>query len=204
MRRMKSLQITFLGLGLALLTGCSTSPPSQFYTMTPMEPPSPIADRASMVAVGLGPVRLPEYLDRPQIVTRTDQVRLHLDEFERWGGSLREEFLRTLSVDLAILLDTDRVILYPNEERIDLDYRVALDILRLDGQVGGQSALIVRWVVLDGETGDALGFRQSAITVPVSGSGYEGIVLAKSKAVELLSKEIAEEITRLRRPGSAR
>jgi len=202
MHHTKLLPLVLLGLVLA---GCaSTSPPSEFYTLVPMTRPAPVTARLSTVAIALGPARLPEYLDRPQIVTRSDAVRLHLDEFQRWGGSLREEFLRTLSQDLALQLGSQRVILYPNDERIPLDYRITMDILRLDGQVGRQTTLLVRWIVLDGETGEALSFRQSAIDTPVSTQGYEGIVRANSEAVAALSGEMAQEITRLHDTDRAR
>src|SRR5262249_57405281 len=67
---------------LAGTSGCSGTPPTRFYLLTPLsttERPKDPAPGPGPV-VGLRPVRLPEQFDRPQIVARDGPNRLQLAE----------------------------------------------------------------------------------------------------------------------------
>ena len=60
--------------------------------------------------VAVGPVAIPDYLDRPQILTRSGPSELQLAEFERWAGSLEKDVSRVLAENLSTLLEKDHVI----------------------------------------------------------------------------------------------
>jgi uncharacterized lipoprotein YmbA len=190
-----------LALVAILFAGCRSAPsPTAFYTLisvTKMEParqsPAPRLD----LAVGIGPVQIPEYLDRPQIVTRTAPDRLTLSEFNRWGGSLRQDFPRVVAENVAALLGTDRVLAYPWGDRLDPGYRVALDVQRFDGELGGAVVLKVTWIVTGREGKAPIAVRNSMIEESVSGKDYDALVAAQSSAVAVLSREIADEVRKL-------
>jgi hypothetical protein len=191
-----------------VFVGCrSTPPPTGFYTLaavtkaeTTGQTPAPKGD----LAVGIGPVQLPGYLDRPQIITRTAPDRLTLSEFNRWGGSLRQDFTRVLAENVAALLGTDRVLAHPWGDRLDPAYRVALDVQQFDGDLGGTVVLKATWIVTGREGKTPLSVRKSDIQEPVSGKDYDALVVAHSRAVAALSREIAGEIRRVasERPSS--
>ena len=197
-----------LALVALLFVGCgSTPPPTAFYTLTSVtkaetasQSPAPKGD----FALGIGPVQLPEYLDRPQLVVRTAPDRLVLSEFHRWGGSLRQDFPRVLAENVAALLGTDRVLAHPWGDRLDPAYRVALDVQQFDGDLGGAVVLKATWIVTGREGKTPLSVRKSDIQEPVSGKDYDALVVAHSRAVAALSREIAGEIRRLAsmRPSS--
>lgn len=184
-----------------LLVGCRSTPsPTAFYTLTTLakgnptgQSPAPQGD----LAIGVGPAQLPEYLDRPQIVTRTAPDRLTLSEFNRWGGSLAKDFLRVLTENLSGLLGSDRVVAYPWAERLEPSYRVALDVQQFDGPLGEAVVLKVTWIVTGHDGKKPLSVRKSMIQEPVSGKDYDALVAAHSRAVAALSREITEEIRRL-------
>ena len=69
-------------LSLALIVGgcAGNSPPSRFYLLSAMAPTD--AAPHSTTVVGVGPVRLPGYLERDQIVSRSNTNSLRVDEFE--------------------------------------------------------------------------------------------------------------------------
>ena len=184
-----------------LFVGCrSTPPPTAFYTLAAMTKPEPAGqDSAPMrdLAVGIGPVQIPEYLDRPQIVTRTAPDKVALSEFNRWGGSLRQDLPRVLAENVAALLGTDRVLAYPWGDRLDPAYRVALDVQQFDGALGGAVLLKATWIVTGREGKIPLAVRKADIQEPVSGNDYDALVSAQSRAVAALSREIAEQIRRL-------
>ena len=203
MRHGSYLSVTGWALALValLFAGCrSTPPPTAFYTLTAVtkaetagQSPAPKGD----FAVGIGPVQIPEYLDRPQLVARAAPDKLVLSEFHRWGGSLRQDFPRVLAENVAALLGTDRVLEYPWGDRLDPTYRVALDIQQFDGQLGETVVLRVTWIVTGREGKTPLSVRKSDIQEPVSGKDYDALVAAQSRAVAALGREIAGEIRRL-------
>ena len=85
------------GALLLVLAACGGSPPTQFYTLSGMQlPPGNPNTRGTVV--GVGPVTLPEYLDRPQIVTRTSGNRVTLANYE---GMIHGFFLMGGAVDAA-------------------------------------------------------------------------------------------------------
>ena len=100
-----------------LLAGCGgSSPRVEFYTLNPLsdiqaQSNTPATDRK--ISIGVGPVEIPEILDRPQIVTRTGPNKLSIDEFHRWAGRLDEGFAGVLAENISLLLSTDQVAVYP-------------------------------------------------------------------------------------------
>src|SRR5206468_3645031 len=61
-----------LTAGVLVLAGCmSVADPTKYYVLSPTSPRDPTpTSSVSSVAVGVGPVLIPGYLDRVQIVTR--------------------------------------------------------------------------------------------------------------------------------------
>jgi len=99
----------------AALAGCGETRPYTFYTLSAVaeEQGSTDRGRSSGLAVGVGPITLPKYLDRPQVVTRPTANRLNLAEFHRWGEPLNQMLSRTVSENLAANLGTDAVFELP-------------------------------------------------------------------------------------------
>jgi uncharacterized lipoprotein YmbA len=179
-----------LGLSLLVLASCGSSKPSRYYMLSAIVP-SQSAGEDQRVAVGVGPIELPKYLDRPQIVTRGSENRLVFGEFDRWAEPLEESFARVLAENLATLLSTDRVVRYPWKRSAHVDYQVIVTVSRFDATQGGDAALHTRWSVCDGGGQTILTARASRITEPVASEGYEAIVQAGSRALEQLSRQIA-------------
>jgi uncharacterized lipoprotein YmbA len=186
-------------LGLA---GCATSPPSSFYTLSPL----PAADgRGSLsgggMGVGLGPVTFPAFLDRPQIVSRDAGNRLAVDEFHRWGGTLQDDFLRVWSENLAYLLDTSRVVVFPSEVRYPLDFRVTADVLTFERTPGDDAVLKVRWAVLDPYLEQALAVRETAYRQALAQPADEGaLVAAMSATLAAFSQDVADALRGIPKP----
>jgi uncharacterized lipoprotein YmbA len=190
-------------LALALLAGCAT-PPSHFYVLTPM--PEAAGRAAGMsggrLALGLGPVTFPQFLDRPQIVARDGANRLALDEFHRWGGSLQDDFLRVWGENLGTLLDTSRILVFPAELRTPLDFRILATVLSFEGVSGREAVLKVRWVVQDGQGERVLAVREDRYTSQLSqGSGEEALVAAMSACLGAFSRDVADVVRELPKPA---
>jgi uncharacterized lipoprotein YmbA len=172
----------------------------EFYTLNSViETPATaqVAAADQDLAIGVGPMVIPKTIARPQIVTRSGPNRLEVDEFHRWAGSLREDFLRVLSANLSILLKTNWVATHPWEDYFKPTYRIVLDVHQFDGSLGEQVLLNVTWTITGQDGRKALLVRKSIITQPVSGKDYEAFVSAKSRVLATFSREIATEIKNL-------
>ena len=75
------------------------------------------------MAIGVGPIELPPYANRLQMVTDNTSYELHTNAFEQWAEPLRDSFLRVLAEILSLLLATDRVAVAWRENR-DLHTRL--------------------------------------------------------------------------------
>jgi len=182
------------------LAACSSTPPVAYYTLNTlpeMQQEIPAAVMDDTLAIGVGPVEFPKFLDRPQIVTRKSQNQIEVSEFHRWAGSFPGDFSRVLAKNISILLPTDRVAVYPWGEQFSPTYRVKLDVEQFDGQLGERVVLDVTWMVTDQEGTKKLVVRKSLIEEPVSDKTYEALVVAESNALVTLSRTIVEEIRKL-------
>jgi hypothetical protein len=197
------LRVFLLGVGLVAGLGCAGSAPAKFYTLSPLPIPGGVksekeaADRA--LAIGIGPVRLPQYLVRKEIVTRTDANKIDLAEYDLWGGSLQDDFSRNLLENLSLLLAGNQVSLSPWPGMGTLDYRVGVDVTRFDGNRGGDVVLIANWTIRGGEGTKVILVQNSRIQEPSGGQSYEAMVGGMSRALGRLSGEIGEVIKTLPR-----
>jgi len=187
-------------LTVFLVAACSTTPPVAYYTLNTlpeMQQEIPAAVMDDTLAIGVGPVEFPKFLDRPQIVTRKSQNQIEVSEFHRWAGSFPGDFSRVLAKNISILLPSDRVAVYPWGEQFSPTYRVKLDVEQFDGRLGERVVLDVTWKVTDQEGTNDLLVRKSLIEEPVSDKNYEALVVAESNALATLSRTIVEEIRKL-------
>ncbi len=179
------------------LAACAGTPPSRFYTVNPMvsmmaEKPS--ASAAKLLAVSIAPVEIPDFLERPQIVTRNGQNVLILAEYDRWAGSLAENISAVLAENLAQFLGTDRVFVFPRMQAAKPDYSVVTRILRLDCVPGNQVLLKVQWTLVAGAERKDVATHVSTFSEKLADSRYETMVTAISRTLEQLSREISREI----------
>jgi uncharacterized lipoprotein YmbA len=203
MRKYRPIRFLLLACGLfTLLAGCigGTSPPSRFYTLAPLETRSSPMPTGRYVLLTLGPVSLPDYLDRRQIVTRSGRNELVIAEFERWGGSLDNEITRALVADLADRLAPAHISVFSWQslplQVMTTSYRVPVSISRFDGIPGDSVVLNARWgVFAKKETAEeSLLVNDAAITEKVDGQSYDALVAAMQRALDRLGKEMADSI----------
>ena len=177
-----------------MLSGCIRSMPPKFYLLHPMQEAAAGKQSAQSLSIGVGPVHMPEYLDRPQIVTRVSPGEVRLAEFERWAEPLKGNFSRVLGENLSQLLATDRIAIFPWTGTPHIDYRVIVEVTRFDGAPGTAVQLDSRWSLIQEKDQKTLTEKKSAITIPADGQDFNGLVAAQSNAVANLSREIAAAI----------
>ena len=184
--------------GLLLGLEACTSTPSRFYILNALSASeaTPATGATQGPVIGVGPITMPKYLDRPQIVTRTGSNQLALAEFDRWAEPLQDNVARVLAENLALLIPTDQVLLYAWPPSATLDYQVTVEVLQFEGWLGGESRLLALWSILDGAE-LPLWSQRAALNAPVSGREYEAMVVAMNQLLEWLSRDLASAIQRL-------
>jgi uncharacterized lipoprotein YmbA len=156
-------------------------------------------DRPGQISLGVGPVRLPGYLDRREIVTRVAQNRFDLSDNDRWAEPLDENFTHVLAQNLSVLLGSDRIITYPWPLDKRPRYRVQIDVFRFEVNSAGEAELTARWAVID-ETGkEAPSINESRLSRPAKDKSTDAYVAALSETVADLSREIAKTVIALAR-----
>ncbi|HDZ91760.1 MAG: membrane integrity-associated transporter subunit PqiC [Deltaproteobacteria bacterium] len=198
MTRIPSLIKTFASAVLLItLVACASTGSSNFYLLNPITDMGKASETKSgqdPVSVGIGPLELPAYLDREQIVTRLNPNELRVSEFDEWAEPLNAGFTRVLMENLSMLLARDRFIIFPFRGPEGIDYQVEIEVFRFDGRLGGEVSLMTRWSIFRVDTGEMVQARKSSFQASSGGPGYRALVAAQSRTVEALSREIAGAI----------
>ena len=182
------------------LTGCLGGPsgPTNFYMLSPLSPSqagTSAATAEGRIRIGLVTVVVPEYLNRNEIVVNLDNTVYRLAEFNQWAEPLNNNLTRVLEENLTNLLRGDSIdVFLASDSSIPADYRLEVDVLRLDGNLGGQVALISQWALLETEDGGLILMRRSEYQELAADQTVKELVLAQSRMIEKLSRDIATVI----------
>lgn len=195
--RPKHVAIIFLALALAGCLG-GRSAPTSFYMISPFSPSqagtSPAAAEAR-IHIGLETVGVAEYLNRNEIVVNLDNTVYRLAEFNQWAEPLSNNLTRVLEENLTNLLRDDSIdVILASKTSIQLDYRLEVDVIRLDGNLADKATLVAQWALLEGEEDDLILVRRSEYREPAADNTYKELVLAKSRTIEKLSRAMAAAI----------
>jgi uncharacterized protein len=194
-----------------LLPGCGTfSPkpdPSRFFTLSALPQPeaNPTNQPAASpgISLGVGPITLPGYLDRQEIVIRAAPNQLTLSENDRWAEPLEDNFARVLTQNIAFLLRAERINAYPWPIDRKPLYQVEIEVLRFETDANHQAQLSTRWAVRKTSRKDAVRYHETRLSRPAQSRSTEASVAALSEILADLSREIAVAIEELDgRPNS--
>ncbi|MDD2337529.1 MAG: PqiC family protein [Geobacteraceae bacterium] len=184
-----------------VLAACGTTHKYRYYTLGPVPsvPDSSVANAGTVPQVlGIGPVTIPDYLDRPQIVLRTSRNELVLSENSRWAGSLANDSVRVLEENLTSMLLADGIAVVSWRRGVPNDYRVAVQVSRFDAMAGGTVVLKAQWVIYGKNGKGVLLLRESDSREPVLSSGEDSVVEAMGRALTGLSREILQGLRMVR------
>ncbi len=190
-------QALVMALALLVLGGCGSSAPANFYLLqagTVSEMPVPQQPGPVRMSIGIGPVEIPEYLDRPQMVFRTGDNTVQIDEFERWAEPLKDGVTRVITVNMAGLLEGRRVAVYPWRNQLKTDYRLALSLSRFEASADGQVVLAGWWTLYDTENRVVSMRKPVRLVEKVDNRKTDAMVEVQSRLLAKLCEEIAAAI----------
>lgn len=146
--------------------------------------------------IGVGKVKVPDLLNKPQIVVYdNNSQKIEILEFERWGEPLPYVLQNTITNDLQKYLPNSFVksIEYTSE---NLDYTVKIKINKLEAYPENK-VIVSAWWHIETKKGKILHRDQSQYEVKVSGDEISDLVKAQNQAVHGLSKDIAETLSKI-------
>ncbi len=169
--------------------------PTRFYALsaqTAQVATAPATVGVSEIAVG--PINLPDMFARPQIVTRADDSRVELAEFDRWAGDLGDSIQRVLIQNLTARLPGVAVTAWPWSGD-EPQWQLSVNFFRFDGQPGKQARVAGDWR-LRAVDGACAPLTQTFDLRPVPGaSGYAAYVDSLSAALAQLSQAIGNRLS---------
>jgi uncharacterized lipoprotein YmbA len=186
-------------LSLLFIYGCASKSPN-YYVLNSLQSGAPSAEKAKAendLTIGVGPIKIPAYLDRPEMATRSAPDSLQFAEFDKWAEPLERNLTRVIAENLAILLSTNRVGVFPWLNSAQVQYQVTVDITQLERMPDGKVILAARWNILGDQGENMLVIESSRFSIPIESAGYGAMASAESRAVEALSREIAAAVKSL-------
>ena len=204
---MKKIGINFCGgiswLCLVLvLSGCisvQNSPTPRFYVLNAQDE-NQVINKVNMdaeVFIGVGPVKIPEYLDRPQMVTQGKERMLKFAQFDRWGESLDLGMARLIRENLTVMLPGAKFTEFPWNLSIPIKYQVMVEILQLTSELDRDLLLVAQWLIIDTQNSKTMLMKRSEFRQPIIPQNYSGLAQTLSTACASLSSEIAEALAKL-------
>ena len=191
--------ITLCVIVSLLLVACGSSPPVRYFALSPMDS-AQRQDPNDAVMLGLGPLRLPEYLNRSQIVTRGAGLEMEVDEFSRWAEPLTLALHRVVSADVDNMMDGVVVVAFPWESvvRDQVDYRLLGEVTRFDADRSGRVVLDIQWAISDVSAGLAVPPHRSKYETRAARSDDPAIVAsAMNEALAMFSRDVVSEMETL-------
>lgn len=183
--------ITLLA-AVGLLAACGSTPTERFYTLNaPLMEQHPNTPAAYSVA--LGTVKLPEMVDRPQLVVRTSANRVAVLEHQRWAESLKSAIPRVLAASLGAQLGGIPVAVRGDAAARQPKYRIAVNIVQLESELDRAVTLDATWSIRSA-SGTVLPSGKLHVREATQGSGYEALVAAHERVLVRLSADLAQGI----------
>ncbi|MDR5881847.1 PqiC family protein [Caballeronia sp. LZ032] len=178
-----------------ICAGCA-SPRASFYRLSPDAASDTAGASAIQQAVIVGPVTVPELVDRPQIVTRSTNNEISINEYARWGEPLKSGIADAIAGNLGLMLGSDRVAVASRAPADARAWRVRVDIQQFESVPGEAVVIDARWSVRrDNDSGavtDASG--RSFVREPVNGGDTDALIAAHDRALTRVSRDIATAI----------
>jgi uncharacterized protein len=204
-------RIFLAGALAASMTGCSylakaiLAPQkdiSKFYLLTPTADTAAAAtgtasNTGGAFTIGLGPIKIPPYLDRPEVVTRAAANRLELSKEDRWGESIQNGF--TSAMDRNLAAETGATVIdFPWYNTVHIDMQVQIDVYRFETDSNGTATLSAKWTILDSTGKNILYTVDSNLTQPSKPGDTTEAAAALSRTIGDLSGQIANMLHQLR------
>lgn len=148
------------------------------------------------MAIGVGPVVLAEYIDRPNLVLQEGPNQLAVAEDHRWAGDLGGSIERVMAANLGRRMGTGNVRAYPWQRDDEINRQVTLDIRQLHGGADGCAVIEAGWRIYQLPERKLVVSRTFVAREELASDGYPALVAAQSRLLARLADDIAAGMKR--------
>jgi uncharacterized protein len=180
----------FLTLTAALILAGCAQPGKKFYVLTASGP----TPSGGGLSIGVGPITLAEYIDRPNLVVQQGPNQLAVAEDHRWAGDLAGSIARVTAANLGRELGTGNVRTYPWQRDSEIRYQVNLDVRQLHSTQDGYAVIEVGWRAYSLPERTLKVSRTFVDREALVVDGYPAMVAAQSKLLERLAESISSSL----------
>lgn len=180
----------FLPLATVFLASCMNGKYQSFYTLS-ADGPSP---GGSGPGIGVGPVHIAEYIDRPNLVVAEGPNKIGVAEDHRWAGDLPASIARVVAINLGRKVRTGNIHTYPWTGDDQVRWQITLDIRQFHGGADGHALLETGWRVYALPARRVLASGTFVDREPLENDGYAPLVAAQSRVISRLSAHIAGKL----------
>jgi uncharacterized lipoprotein YmbA len=186
-------------LGLSGCISIPNSPTPRFYVLSSIDKDQTgqKLNISSEVIIGIGPVKILEYQNRPQIVTQSQEKMLKFAQFDRWGESLNVGVARLIREDLTVMLPGAKFTLYPWNPSTVVKYRVVVEIVQLDSDLDRDMVFVAQWLIVDAKNTKTVIIKRSEFRQAIIPQNYSGLTKTLSSACASISSDIAQALATL-------
>lgn len=181
---------------LFLISACSIggkSDPSHFYVLDPIVERVTNGNLKDLIMV-VGPITIPGYIDRPQIVTKTKSSELQLAEFDRWAEPMSDMMIRTLAENMKALTGSNSIYTYPFSSQIDSAYQLRAYIIKFENNQDGNARLVVHWQLRDYNESSKFKNFHSEFKSNAIDTSYSSRIAALNDTLAQFAKEVTKHI----------
>ncbi|MDP2904425.1 MAG: PqiC family protein [Methylovulum sp.] len=177
---------------MLLISACASTPPTNFYVLEALsQAQAQLTHTVKKRQVGIGPITIPTLLERKQIVTRSGNNSVQVAEFQQWAEPVKDKVAQVLTQNLSRLQPDTIFRTYPWSAYGTVNYRMIIDIVRLDTRPGKSANLEATWAVMDEKTHTIVTNGQSAIEHTLADVSYPATVSALSQLLSEFSQELS-------------
>lgn len=175
---------------MSLFTACAGTPPTHFYVLEALNQPAPNVSGSQKHLIGIGPLTLPNLLERKQIVTRNNNA-IQLSEFQQWAEPLKDNILAVLTKNIAAKQPTALVKAFPWAAYGEVNYRVIIDISRFDSELGKSAQLEASWAIMQEKDHSIIKSGQTHLTKSLPDANYASVILAMNQLLAEFSEQVS-------------
>lgn len=166
--------------------GSAPQPINYFLLETMSTTPKAYTDRG--VNVHLVLINFPEYLDQLQIVTNNGDNGILFSNSEHWAEPVRENLLRVIRGNLAMIIPNSTVSVGPWEKATDNAIKVELLFNQFSGKLGEYARTDIRWRIIEGTGTTSQGQFTDQQTI---GDTFQDFVVGLNAGINNFSTELA-------------
>ena len=182
-------RILLLPVTLLLLAGCGAT--TQYYRLS-SDGPAPV--RTAGMFVGIGPVTLPGYLDRAELVFQSGPNQFQVPTTAVWTGTLHDNIVQALREDVARRLNSGNVLAFPYPAGTPVRRQVEVNVAQFHAISGTNAILNVSWRIVEPSSGRTVSRHNGNYQEPITGDGYDPVVAAESRLLAQLADAIARSL----------